>query len=110
MILFRLVGAAAITVIACGTVCAEVARVEISRREDVLSGRAFGHTGAYEKLYGRVYYSVSPDNPHNKIIVDLDKAPRNAKGRVEFSSDLFILRPKDPAKGNLGWTNGAKGV
>ena len=77
-----------------------MARVEISRREDVLGGRAFGHTGAYEKLYGKVYYAVSPDNPHNTIIVDLDKAPRNAKGLVEFSSDLLILRPKDPARGN----------
>ena len=79
---------------------AEVARVEISSRQDVLAGKAFGNTGAYEKLAGKVYYTVAPANPHNQIIADLDKAPRNSQGKVEFSADLFILRPKDPARAN----------
>src|SRR5262245_63478066 len=79
---------------------AEVTRVEIQRREDVLGGKSFGSVGPYEKIVGRVYFAVDPDNPHNKIIVDLDKAPRNAQGKVEFSSDLYIVKPKDPARGN----------
>src|ERR1700684_2831118 len=79
---------------------AEVARVEISRRQDVLGGKAFGEVGAYEKLAGKVYYAVAPENPHNRIIADLDKAPRNGQGKVEFSADVFILRPKDAARGN----------
>ena len=91
---------AAAAMMCAGPLLAEVTKVEISRREDVLGGRSFGTTGAYEKLFGKVYYAVAPDNPHNKIIVDLDKAPRDASGRVEFSSDLILIRPKDPAKGN----------
>jgi Alpha/beta hydrolase domain len=79
---------------------AEVARVEISRRQDVLGGNAFGTVGAYEKLVGKVYYAVAPENPHNRIIADLDKAPRDSQGKVEFSADVFILRPKDAARGN----------
>jgi hypothetical protein len=79
---------------------AEVTRVDIQRREDVLGGKSFGNAGAYEKLVGRVYFAVDPTNPHNKIVVDLDKAPRNAQGKVEFSSDLYIIKPKDPARGN----------
>lgn len=79
---------------------AEVTRVEISSRQDVLNGKSFGPAGAYEKLSGKVYFSVDPNNPHNKIIADVDKAPRNAQGKVEFSADLLILRPKDPALGN----------
>jgi hypothetical protein len=79
---------------------AEVVRVEISSRQDVLGGKAFGETGAYEKLVGKVYFAVAPENPHNRIIADIDKAPRNSQGKVEFSSDLFILRPKDAARGN----------
>jgi hypothetical protein len=43
---------------------------------------------------------VNPKQPANQIIVDLDKAPRNRDGHVEFSSDVFLLRPKDPKKGN----------
>src|ERR1700739_942928 len=82
------------------TTHAEVARVEISSRQDVLGGKAFGAAGPYEKLTGKVHFAVSPDNPHNRIIADLDKAPRNGQGKVEFSSDLFILKPKDPARAN----------
>src|SRR5712692_4749751 len=79
---------------------AEVTRVEIQRREDVLGGKSFGNVGPYEKLVGKVYFAVDPDNPHNTIIVDLDKAAKNAQGKVEFSSDLYIIKPKDPSRGN----------
>ena len=61
---------------------AEVLRVEISSRQDVLGGKAFGTVGAYEKLSGRVYFAVDPNNPRNKIIADLGKAPRNAAGKI----------------------------
>ena len=79
---------------------AHVTRVEIISRTDVLDGRAFGLAGAYEKIVGRVYFAVNPENLHNKLIVDLDKAPRNAQGEVEFSADLYLLKPKDMNKGN----------
>src|SRR5437762_1145396 len=72
---------------------AEVTRVEITSKQDVLGGKSFGTVGAYEKLLGKVYFAIDPNNPHNKIIVDLDKAPRNAQGKVEFSADIFIVRP-----------------
>src|SRR5580700_7575426 len=79
---------------------AHVTRVEIISRTDIQDGRAFGLAGGYEKIVGRVYFAVSPDNLHNKLIVDLDKAPRNAQGEVEFSADLYLLKPKDMNKGN----------
>jgi hypothetical protein len=79
---------------------AEVTRVEITSRQDVLNGEAFGTVGAYEKLVAKVYFAVDPNNPHNKIIADVDKAPKNSQGKVEFSADLLVLRPKDPAHGN----------
>lgn len=79
---------------------AEVVRIEITEREDVLDGREWGLAGAYEKLVGRVYFAIDPLHPANRAIVDVRLAPRNAQGRVEFSADLYILRPKDPARGN----------
>jgi hypothetical protein len=30
----------------------------------------------------------------------IDKAPLNANGKVEYAADIFIVRPKDPARGN----------
>ena len=79
---------------------AHVTRVEILSRGDVQDGRTFGLAGAYEKIIGRVYFAVDPANLHNRQIVDLDKAPRNAQGEVEFSADLYLFKPKDINKGN----------
>ena len=77
---------------------ARVDHVEILSRSGLLDGKPFGDAGPYEKIIGKVYFKVRPQDLHNRIIVDLDKAPRNAAGEVEFSSDLYILRPKDPAR------------
>lgn len=79
---------------------AEVTRIEISSRSDVLDGKSFGATGKYEQLVGKAFFAVDPRHPRNRIIVDLDKAPRNAKGQVEFWADVSILKPKDPSRGN----------
>lgn len=79
---------------------AHVTRVEILSRTDIQDGRTFGSAGVYEKIVGRVYFAVDPANIHNRQIVDVDKAPRNANGEVEFSADLYLLRPKDTSKGN----------
>ena len=84
----------------CPNTDAHVTRVEIISRADIQDGHAFGLAGAYEKIVGRVYFTVNPDNLHNRQIVDLDKAPRNAQGEVEFSADLYLLKPKDLNKGN----------
>ena len=81
-------------------VAAEVARVEVTSRRDVLGGRAFGTAGGYELIVGRVHFVVDPESPRNKVVVDLDKAPRNAAGLVELSADLSILKPKDATHGN----------
>ncbi len=78
---------------------ARVVRVEITSRADIQDGKPFGPAGAYEKITGRVFFAVDPANLHNRQIVDLDKAPRNAQGEVEFSADLYLLKPKDMAKG-----------
>lgn len=100
MRLAKLILAAFVLSFAVGAARAEVTKVEVSSRQDVLGGKSFGTAGGYQKLTGKIYFAIDPKNPHNRIIVDLDKAPKNAQGRVEFSADLFILRPKDPSKGN----------
>jgi len=79
---------------------AEVARIEIASRVDVLGGKPFGDRGPYEKIVGKIFFSLDPEHPRNKAIVDLDKAARDPAGRVTFSADLYVLAPKDPAQGN----------
>ena len=79
---------------------AEVVRIEVKSRADLAGGKPFGATGPYEKLAGRIYFEVDPAIAPNKIITDIDKAPRNARGRVEFSSDFFLIKPKQIERGN----------
>ena len=79
---------------------AHVTRVEIFSRKDVLNGQSFGAAGAYERLTGRVYFSVAVGNPHNRGIVDLGNAVNLKNGEVEFSSDFIVIRAKDPARRN----------
>jgi hypothetical protein len=79
---------------------AKVVRVEVTSRTDVLNGQVFGGAGAYERIVGRIYFSVSVANAHNRRIVDLDKAVNLKDGEVEFSADFVAVRPKDPSKGN----------
>jgi len=79
---------------------AEVDRIEIAARAPVLDGKSFGDIGPYEKIIGKVFFSVDPTHPRNKGIVDIDKAPRDAAGRVGFSADLYVLAPKDAGRGN----------
>jgi hypothetical protein len=79
---------------------ARVTRVDVTSREKVLDGKEFGATGAYERIVGRVYFSLPVINPHNRIIVDLANAVNLKLGEVEFSSDFVALRPADSQKGN----------
>jgi hypothetical protein len=79
---------------------ARVVRVEISSRVEVLGGKAFGDAGAYERITGRVYFSLAVANAHNRRIVDLSNAVNLKNGAVEFSSDFIAVQPKDPQKSN----------
>ncbi|MEO8259149.1 MAG: alpha/beta hydrolase domain-containing protein [Acidobacteriota bacterium] len=96
----RLIAAVAVLILAPALAGAEVARVEVTSRRDVVGGRAFGPAGSYELVAGRVHFVVDPEHPRNTVVADLDKAPRNAAGLVELSADLSILKPKDAARGN----------
>jgi hypothetical protein len=79
---------------------AEVTKVTVTSRTVVAGGQAFGATGPYEKLVGRIEFAVDPADPHNKAIVDLQYAQKAADGRVHFASDLYVLRPVDAERSN----------
>jgi hypothetical protein len=79
---------------------AELIDLQILHREPYADGKSFGDVGPYEKFTGIARFAVDPKHPKNKIIVDLDLAPRNEDGLVEFESDVYILTPKDLSKGN----------
>src|SRR5262245_24493888 len=80
---------------------ARVTRIVIEKTESpTFAGQSFGAVSPYQKLTGRVFGEVDPTAPENVGIVNLDKAPRTAAGRVTYSADLYILKPVDLTKGN----------
>ena len=79
---------------------ARVVRIEVERTTPYAGGREFGDAGAFERLDGIVHMEVDPQDPLNAVIVNLDRAPRNERGLVEFSAPFFIIKPVDMARGN----------
>jgi hypothetical protein len=60
----------------------------------------FGERGAYEEISGTIHFAVDPADPHNALIADIELAPRNGAGKVEFAADVVIWKPVDSARGN----------
>ncbi|MFN7914139.1 MAG: alpha/beta hydrolase domain-containing protein [Vicinamibacterales bacterium] len=71
----------------------EVTRVEVKSRTDI-------GTSGFEKIVGTAFFEVDPKDPRNQVIADIDRAPVSASGRVAFSADLYIIRPKEASKAN----------
>ena len=98
--------AALAALLPAATAQAHITRIVIDpalSESPVFEGRVFGPNGSvgpYEKLRGKAYGEVDPDDPRNAVITDLKLAPRNARGKVEYSMDIFILKPIDPRKGS----------
>jgi hypothetical protein len=80
---------------------ARIVRIAITRVESpTFEGMTFGDVGQYEKLVGRALGEVDPNDPRNALITDIALAPRNVRGMVEYSMDVYILRPVNRSKGN----------
>jgi Alpha/beta hydrolase domain len=79
---------------------AKVIRVDVATRTTILNGKEFGSAGPFERITGRIYFSLPVANAHNQRIVDLDKAVNLKGGEVEFSADFAAVRPKNIEQGN----------
>ena len=89
-----------VTLVAAATLAAGVKEIQITGRSEVLNGEAMGAAGPYQRIVAKARFAVDPKLAANRIISDIDLAPRNQKGLVEFSTDLYVLMPRDSAKGN----------
>src|SRR5260221_607907 len=79
---------------------ARVIRFEVQSTQPFAGGMSFGAAGSFEELVGVATLAVDPRDPLNAGIVDLDAAPKDAQGLVEFSTPFLIIKPIDMAKGN----------
>src|SRR5579863_1843552 len=80
---------------------ARVTRIVIEQRESpAFNGQTFGKPGQYETLRGHFFGEIDPRDKHNQIITDIQFAPRNATGMVEYSGTFAISKPIDMSKSN----------
>lgn len=69
---------------------ANVVRIEISKVE------AAGP--AHERISGKAHGEIDPADPKNAIIADIDLAPRNDRGKVEYVATFSLVKPGDMTK------------
>lgn len=79
---------------------ARITRIEITATESpTFGGFSWPKVGQYEKIVGKAYGEVNPHDRQNRVIVDIELAPRNARGNVEYVFNFYILKPIDLKKG-----------
>ena len=75
-----------------------IVEITIDAIELFAAGQSFGDAGSYRRIKGIAKGEIDPSALQNKVITDLDKAPRNARGMVEYETDFFILRPAESGR------------
>ncbi len=101
--LLRLCGASlmATGVLAAASVAqARITQITILNRGIAFGGYSFPIIGQYEFITGFATGEVSPSNPQNAVITDIQLSPRNANGNVVYSHNFYILKPLDLSHGN----------
>jgi len=79
---------------------ARITRIEITAKESpTFGGFTWPGVGQYEKIVGKAFGEVNPHDRRNRDIVDIEFAPRNARGNVEYSFNFYLLKPIDLKKG-----------
>jgi len=83
------------------TADAHVAQITVNTVESpTFGGQSFGAVGTYTRISGTFTGKLDPRDPHNAVIVDIDKAPRDAHGLVTYTADFQILKPTNLGQGN----------
>lgn len=74
---------------------ARIIKIEVASREPLFEGRTFGNVGAYEQIRGTAIGELHPADRRNAIITDINLAPRNLRGMVEYRTTFTLHKPVD---------------
>jgi hypothetical protein len=77
---------------------ARISRITISSRTPVFNNQSFGTTGQFEKIKGIASGELDPKDRRNSLITDIQFAPKNARGRVEYRTNFTLVKPVDMSK------------
>jgi len=113
-----LLALAASVVLAASVAEARITKVQITAKESpTFGGYSWPGVGQYEKIVGKAFGELNPADPSNAVIVDIELAPLNANGKVDYSFDFYILKPinlgqgahrvmyEPPNRGRKTWQN-----
>ena len=94
-----------LAVVAVGFMCsvavgeARVTRIEVVKVEPVPAAQANGQAlPPYERISGRFYGELDPRDPKNALITDIQLAPKNARGMVEYVGTFSLMKPADTSR------------
>ena len=94
-----------LALVAVGFMCsaavgeARVTRIEVLKVEQVPAAQANGETvPPYERISGRFYGELDPRDPKNALITDIQLAPKNARGMVEYVGTFSLMKPADMSR------------
>src|SRR5580765_4038340 len=76
---------------------ARVTRIVINTSVDPDPTLSNGAPFAIKRITGRAFGELDPRDSHNAIIQDIERAPKNANGRVEYQATFQLILPSDPA-------------
>jgi hypothetical protein len=82
-----------VSLAACALSPAAVTKIYLVERHDIP-----GYP--YERVVAKAHFAIDPNAPANRLIRDIQFAPRNDEGLVEFSADLYVIKPRNSAEGN----------
>jgi hypothetical protein len=88
----------ALLIIAAATCEARVNKITITSTATLFNGQTFGSAGAYEQIKGTASGDLDPADRRNAVITDINFAPRNASGRVEYTTSFTLIKPVDMSK------------
>ena len=96
--------------LAASTATARIVEINVASVKPFADGATFGAAGKYERVTGTAKGELDPGDARNKVIKNIDKAPKNAEGMVEYEVDFDLLRPADTTKGNRPSFSAAAGT
>ena len=76
--------------------------IHVNAVEPFAEGQVFGETGPYLRIRGVAKGELDPAAPENRVIVDLDKAPRNAQGPRRIRDRFFHIAAGGPRPNERG--------
>ena len=92
--------ALAVGLLAAAAADARIVEINVASVKPFADGAVFGDAGKYERVTGTAKGELDPGDARNKGLKNIERAPKNAKGMVEYEVDFDLLRPADASKGN----------